>query len=101
MTTTTPPPGPVLDTAHAPTAAARMVEAAKPDLLLTQEHHMCPGCGEPVAVRQFLETAKRVRAVDLVQQLLQGGSIRAGPRGQLFVVIAEMRQVLIRELQVH
>jgi 2-oxoglutarate ferredoxin oxidoreductase subunit beta len=28
----------------------------KPELLLTQEHQMCPGCGEPLAVRQFLET---------------------------------------------
>jgi 2-oxoglutarate ferredoxin oxidoreductase subunit beta len=26
-----------------------------PDLLLTQQHHMCPGCGEPIAVRGFLE----------------------------------------------
>ena len=52
MTTTTPPPpapapgqrGPVLDTAHTPTTPpARMVEQQKPDLLLTQEHHMCPG----------------------------------------------------------
>ena len=34
----------------------KLVGQAKPDLLLTQEHHMCPGCGEPLAVRQFLET---------------------------------------------
>ena len=38
-----------------------MVEAQKPDLLLTEEHHMCPGCGEPLAVRQFLETITRAR----------------------------------------
>jgi 2-oxoglutarate/2-oxoacid ferredoxin oxidoreductase subunit beta len=48
------PPGPVLDTTTAPTDA-RVVEALKPDLLLTQEHHMCPGCGEPLAVRVFLD----------------------------------------------
>jgi len=64
MTTTTPPSGPVIDTAHAPTVAARMVEARKPDLLLTQEHHMCPGCGEPVAIRQFLETITQLDAVE-------------------------------------
>jgi 2-oxoglutarate ferredoxin oxidoreductase subunit beta len=45
-----------IDTSAAPTVPARKVEALKPSLLLTQEHHMCPGCGEPLAVRQFLET---------------------------------------------
>ena len=45
----------IIDTSSAPTVPARLVEALKPDLLLTQEHHMCPGCGEPLAVRQFLE----------------------------------------------
>jgi 2-oxoglutarate ferredoxin oxidoreductase subunit beta len=46
--------GPVLDTSAAPTGA-RVVERLKPDLLLTQEHQMCPGCGEPIAVRAFLD----------------------------------------------
>jgi 2-oxoglutarate ferredoxin oxidoreductase subunit beta len=45
---------PVLDTSSAP-AGARVVERNKPELLLTQEHQMCPGCGEPVAVRMFLD----------------------------------------------
>jgi 2-oxoglutarate ferredoxin oxidoreductase subunit beta len=52
----TPPLGPVLDTSVAPTVPARKVGDLKPDLLLTQEHHMCPGCGEPLALRSFLET---------------------------------------------
>jgi len=47
-----------------PSVAARMVEQQKPDLLLTQEHHMCPGCGEPVAIRQFLETITQLDAVE-------------------------------------
>jgi 2-oxoglutarate/2-oxoacid ferredoxin oxidoreductase subunit beta len=47
--------GPILDTSSPP-ANARRIEQNKPDLLLTEEHHMCPGCGEPLAVRQFLET---------------------------------------------
>src|SRR5437660_9016656 len=51
-----------LDTSTAP-EHARLVEALKPDLLLTQEHHMCPGCGEPLAVRQFLETIEDLDAV--------------------------------------
>jgi 2-oxoglutarate/2-oxoacid ferredoxin oxidoreductase subunit beta len=46
--------GPVLDTSVAPTGA-RVVEPLKPELLLTQEHQMCPGCGEPLAVRAFLD----------------------------------------------
>jgi len=64
MTTTTPPVGPVLDTTTAPATGARLVEQQLPDLLLTQDHHMCPGCGEPIAVRQFLETITQLDAVD-------------------------------------
>jgi 2-oxoglutarate ferredoxin oxidoreductase subunit beta len=64
MTTTNPPVGPVLDTSAAPNVGARMVEQQKPDLLLTQDHHMCPGCGEPIAVRQFLETITQLDAVE-------------------------------------
>jgi 2-oxoglutarate ferredoxin oxidoreductase subunit beta len=63
MTTTDRPVGPVLDTSAVPIVGARMVEARKPDLLLTQDHHMCPGCGEPIAVRQFLETITQLDAV--------------------------------------
>jgi 2-oxoglutarate/2-oxoacid ferredoxin oxidoreductase subunit beta len=58
------PIGPVIDTKTAPAAGARRVEAQKPDLLLTQEHQMCPGCGEPVAIRQFLETITQLDALD-------------------------------------
>ena len=48
------PLGPVLDTSVAP-EQARKVGDLLPDLLLTQEHHMCPGCGEPLALRGYLE----------------------------------------------
>jgi 2-oxoglutarate ferredoxin oxidoreductase subunit beta len=47
--------GPVLDTTVVPDAA-RKVGDLKPDLLLTQEHNMCPGCGEPLVLRSFLES---------------------------------------------
>src|SRR5262245_57913732 len=50
----TEPTGPVLDTSAAPDHA-RKVADLKPDLLLSQEHHMCPGCGEPLVLRSFLE----------------------------------------------
>jgi 2-oxoglutarate/2-oxoacid ferredoxin oxidoreductase subunit beta len=46
----------IIDTSSPPNVPARKVEALKPELLLTEEHQMCPGCGEPLAVRQFLET---------------------------------------------
>jgi 2-oxoglutarate ferredoxin oxidoreductase subunit beta len=52
--TTSHPLGPVLDTTTAP-EHARVVEPLLPELLLTQQHHMCPGCGEPISVRGFLE----------------------------------------------
>ena len=50
------PIGPVIDTTVAPASGARKVGDLKPDLLLTQEHHMCPGCGEPLVLRSFLES---------------------------------------------
>jgi 2-oxoglutarate ferredoxin oxidoreductase subunit beta len=51
-----------IDTSKPP-PHARKVEALKPDLLLTQEHHMCPGCGEPLAMRQLLETIEELDVV--------------------------------------
>jgi 2-oxoglutarate ferredoxin oxidoreductase subunit beta len=53
----------LIDTSGPPTAAARRVEASKPALLLTPEHQMCPGCGEPIAIRQFLETIDELDVV--------------------------------------
>jgi 2-oxoglutarate ferredoxin oxidoreductase subunit beta len=51
---------PVVDTSAAPEGAHRVGDL-KPDLLLTQEHHMCPGCGEPLALRILLETLQELR----------------------------------------
>lgn len=51
--------GPVLDTSGVPDHA-RKVADLKPDLLLTQEHHMCPGCGEPLALRVYLEALQEL-----------------------------------------
>lgn len=40
----------------APPADARKVAELTPELLLSAEHHLCPGCGEPLAVRVLLDT---------------------------------------------
>lgn len=50
---------PVIDTSAEP-AGAHKVGEFKPDLLLTQEHHLCPGCGEPLALRILLETLQEL-----------------------------------------
>jgi 2-oxoglutarate ferredoxin oxidoreductase subunit beta len=59
MTTDAVPAGPVLDTSVAPTGAKK-VGGLTPDLLLTQEHNLCPGCGEPLALRLFLESLEEL-----------------------------------------
>lgn len=60
MTVTQPQPvGPVLDTSIAPPGAKKIADL-KPDLLLTQDHQMCPGCGEPLALRIYLEAIQEL-----------------------------------------
>jgi len=46
---------PILDTSTPPSGARRVGDLT-PDLLLTGEHHLCPGCGEPLALRCLLDT---------------------------------------------
>ncbi len=38
-----------------PTAPARLVDDFTPDLIDVGAHHLCPGCGEPIAMRSALE----------------------------------------------
>jgi 2-oxoglutarate ferredoxin oxidoreductase subunit beta len=45
----------VLDTSAPPTVASRVVDDFKPALIDVAEHHLCPGCGEPIAMRSVLE----------------------------------------------
>lgn len=40
----------------------RKVAAATPELLLSAEHHLCPGCGEPLAMRVLLDTLSALGA---------------------------------------
>ena len=48
-----------LDTSHVP-AGARKVVTDKPNLLVSQDHHLCPGCGEPIALRAALEAIEEL-----------------------------------------
>jgi len=54
------PLGPVIDSSVPPTQPARVVEPHLPDLMFTTEHHLCPGCGEPLAMRVFLEAIQEL-----------------------------------------
>ncbi len=48
-----------------PAVPARLTGAASPALLLHEDHHLCPGCGEPLALRMLLEA---IEGLDCVQQ---------------------------------
>ncbi len=52
----TPTGRPVLPTAAPPAEGVHKVGDLKPSLLLSEQHGMCPGCGEPLALRLLLET---------------------------------------------
>jgi 2-oxoglutarate ferredoxin oxidoreductase subunit beta len=52
-------------TGQAPDRPARLVEDFTPDLIDVGAHHLCPGCGEPVAMRCAVEA---VGQLDLVRR---------------------------------
>jgi 2-oxoglutarate/2-oxoacid ferredoxin oxidoreductase subunit beta len=45
----------VIDTDRAPEEPARLVDDFTPDLIDVGTHGLCPGCGEPIAVRAVVE----------------------------------------------
>jgi 2-oxoglutarate ferredoxin oxidoreductase subunit beta len=45
----------VLPTDAPPNEPARAIGAPEPPLLLSGDHDLCPGCGEPIAIRLLLE----------------------------------------------
>jgi 2-oxoglutarate ferredoxin oxidoreductase subunit beta len=51
---------PVLDSRHPPDRPATQVGALQPKLLIDGEHDLCPGCGEPVAIRLLLEVIEEL-----------------------------------------
>lgn len=57
------PLGPVLDTSVAP-SGARVVEPQLPKLLFTNDHLLCPGCGEPLAMRTLVEAIEDLGMVE-------------------------------------
>lgn len=50
----------LVDTDHPPQRASIQVATSRPSLLMTEDHHLCPGCGHPVAVRLILETLEKL-----------------------------------------
>ena len=50
----------VLDTDAPPTQPADRVGTFKPNLLIDGDHDLCPGCGEPVAIRLLLEVIEEL-----------------------------------------
>lgn len=60
----------ILKTDTPPSRPAKKLCSFKPNLLLSEDHHLCPGCGEPLAVRMMLEAIEELdcsqRAVGVV-----------------------------------
>ena len=50
----------VLDTQNPPNEPARRIGDLKPNLLLSEDHDLCPGCGEPLALRMMLEAIEEL-----------------------------------------
>src|SRR4051812_42033097 len=57
----------IVPTDAPPTRPARMVDDFAPSLLEGSEHHLCPGCGEPIAMRSALEV---IEELDVVQRTI-------------------------------
>ncbi|HLN17567.1 MAG TPA: thiamine pyrophosphate-dependent enzyme [Acidimicrobiales bacterium] len=59
-----------VDTSRPPDEPSRRIADFKPDLLDTEDHHLCPGCGHPVAWRLLLEVIEELsleqRAIGVV-----------------------------------
>jgi len=58
---------PVVPTDAAPPAPARLVSDFTPRLLDVGAHHLCPGCGEPIALRSLMEA---IDELDLVRRTI-------------------------------
>ncbi len=55
----------VVPTDEPPTRPSRLVDDFTPELIDVGEHHLCPGCGEPVAMRLMVEV---LAELDLVHR---------------------------------
>ena len=54
----------IVPTGRPPAEPARLVDDFTPDLIDVGAHHLCPGCGEPVAMRSILEAVADLGAVE-------------------------------------
>src|SRR5579871_2692183 len=45
----------MVDTSRAPARPAKLVDDFAPPLILSGEHKLCAGCGEPAAIRSIVE----------------------------------------------
>ena len=57
----------VIDTSAPPSEPARLVEDFTPELIDVGEHGLCPGCGEPIAVRSAVEA---IAELDVIQRTI-------------------------------
>jgi 2-oxoglutarate/2-oxoacid ferredoxin oxidoreductase subunit beta len=68
-----------IPTVAAPPVPSRKVAATTPELLLTEDHHFCPGCGEPVALRLLCEVIEELdlqsAAIGVVGHGCYGGAV--------------------------
>jgi 2-oxoglutarate/2-oxoacid ferredoxin oxidoreductase subunit beta len=68
-----------IPTVAAPPIPSRKVAATTPELLLTEDHHFCPGCGEPVALRLLCEVVEELdlqsAAIGVVGHGCYGGAV--------------------------
>ena len=53
----------VIPTRRPPVEPARLVDDFTPALIDVGAHHLCPGCGEPIAMRSILEAVAELDAV--------------------------------------
>ena len=58
---------PVVLTDRPPTEPARLVDDFTPALIDVGAHHLCPGCGEPIAMRSVLEV---IAELELAQRTI-------------------------------
>ena len=65
---------PVISSDRPPDVPSRLVDDFAPPLILDGEHNLCPGCGEPIAIRS---------AVELVAELRPHGENDRGVRDRL------------------
>jgi len=54
---------PLIATDDPPSSPAHLVDDFTPALIDVGEHHLCPGCGEPIAMRSVLETIAELAVV--------------------------------------